>query len=130
MSSEVIQKYFNNRLEIVENQGHRLLKCSFDVFKAKRHFLICKCSPRTNKCILMLVLGFNLYLIISRKSVHKGKNLATRTLIQNLINKWWGNCPYDRHDSNHGNQYICGSLPTYYPLEQGLKLTPSRERDR
>ena len=38
----------------------------------------------------MLVLRFNLYLIIFGKSVHKGKNLATRTLIQNLINKWCG----------------------------------------
>ena len=38
----------------------------------------------------MLVLRFNLYLIISRKAIHKGKNLATHTLIQNLINKWCG----------------------------------------
>ena len=38
----------------------------------------------------MLVLRFNLYLIIFEKAVHKGKNLATRTLIQNLINKWCG----------------------------------------
>ena len=38
----------------------------------------------------MLVLRFNLYLIVSRKAIHKGKNLATRTLIQNLINKWCG----------------------------------------
>ena len=38
----------------------------------------------------MLVLRFNLYLIISRKVVHKGKNLATHTLIQNMINKWCG----------------------------------------
>ena len=38
----------------------------------------------------MLVLRFNLYLIVSEKSIHKGKNLATCTLIQNLINKWCG----------------------------------------
>ena len=38
----------------------------------------------------MLVLRFDLYLIISGKAVHKGKNLAPRTLIQNLINKWCG----------------------------------------
>ena len=38
----------------------------------------------------MLVLRFNLYLIIPEKDIHKGKNLATRTLIQNLINKWCG----------------------------------------
>ena len=38
----------------------------------------------------MLVLRFNLYLIISEKDIHEGKNLATHTLIQNMINKWCG----------------------------------------
>ena len=38
----------------------------------------------------MLVLRFNLDLIIPRKAVHEGKHLATRTLIQNMINKWCG----------------------------------------
>ena len=38
----------------------------------------------------MLVLRFNLYMIVSGKAVHKEKNLATCTLIQNLINKWCG----------------------------------------
>ena len=38
----------------------------------------------------MLVLRFNLYMIIPKKSIHKGKNLATHTLIQNMINKWCG----------------------------------------
>ena len=73
-----------------ENQGHRPLKRSSSVFKAERHFSIRKCSPRTNKCGLMQVLGFNLDLIISGKAVHKGEHLATRTLIQNLIYKWCG----------------------------------------
>ena len=87
MSNEIIQKYLDNWLEIMENQGHYPLKCSSGIFKAKRHFSICKSSPRTNKCGLMLVLGFNLYL---EKAVHKGKNLATCTVIQNIINKWCG----------------------------------------
>ena len=38
----------------------------------------------------MLVLRFNLYLIIPGKAVHEGEHLATHTLIQNLIYKWWG----------------------------------------
>ena len=38
----------------------------------------------------MLVLGFDLYLIVSGKSIHKGKYLTPGTLIQNLINKWCG----------------------------------------
>ena len=87
MSSEVIQKYFDNFLEILEDQGHRPLKCSSGVFKAERHFLMCKRSPRTIKCSLVLVLRFNMDLIILRKAVHKGEHLTTRTLIQNLIYK-------------------------------------------
>ena len=38
----------------------------------------------------MLFLRFDLYLILSKKAFHKGKYLASRTLIQNLINKWCG----------------------------------------
>ena len=38
----------------------------------------------------MLVMRFNLYLIIPRKVIREGEHLATRTLIQNLINKWCG----------------------------------------
>ena len=90
MSSKVIQKKFKNLFEIMEDEGHSPLKSGSSVLKAKRHFLICKGSPRKNKCSLMLVLRFNLYLIVSKKSIHKGKNLATHTLIQNLINKWCG----------------------------------------
>ena len=90
MSSKFIQKYLDNRFKIVEDQGHGPLKSSSGILKAKRHFSICKRSQRTNKCSLMLVLRFNLYLIISGKAVHEAKNLATRTLIQNLINKWCG----------------------------------------
>ena len=38
----------------------------------------------------MLVLGFDLDLIVSGKAIHKGKYLASHTLIQNLINKCCG----------------------------------------
>ena len=38
----------------------------------------------------MLILGFDLNLIISGKTIHEGEYLASRTLIQNLINKWCG----------------------------------------
>ena len=38
----------------------------------------------------MLVLRFDLYLIVFEKVVDKGKYLASRTLIQNMIDKWCG----------------------------------------
>ena len=74
----------------MEDQGHSLLKNGSKVFKAERHFLICKGTPRTNNGSLMLVLRFDLYLIVSRKAIHKGKYLTSSTLIQNLIDKWCG----------------------------------------
>src|SRR5713226_7454945 len=88
MRNKVIQKDFNNRFEIMEDQGHSPLKSGSDIFKAEKHLPICKGTPRKNKGSLMLVLRFDLYLIVSGKAVHKGKYLASRTLIQNLINKW------------------------------------------
>src|SRR5713226_6773030 len=88
MSSKVIQKDFNNRFEIMEDQGHSPLKSGFGVFKAERHLSICKGTTRTNKGSIMLILGFDLYLIVSRKAVYKGKYLASCTLIKNLIDKW------------------------------------------
>ena len=67
----------------MEDQGHSPLKSGSDIFKAERHLPICKGTPRTNKCSFMLVLGFDLDLIVSGKAVHKGKYLASLTLIQN-----------------------------------------------
>ena len=66
----------------MEDQGHSPLKSGSGVFKAERHFSICKGTPRTNKGSLMLVLKFDVYLIVSGKAVHKRKYLASRTLIQ------------------------------------------------
>ena len=74
----------------MENQGHSPMKSGSGIFKAEGNLSICKGTPRTNESSLMLVLGFNLYLIVSGKAVHKGKNLATHALIQNLIDKWCG----------------------------------------
>ena len=79
----------------------------------------------------MLILGFDLNMIISGKTIHEGEYLTSHTLIQNLINKWCGKIILlDKDDLNHGNQCIYGSLRASYPPKQDLKPTPSRERDR
>ena len=93
MRSKVIQKDFDNLFEIIEYQGNSPLKSGSNVFKAERHLSICKGTPRKNKGSIMLILEFYLYLIVSRKVVHKGKYLAFHTLIQNLIDKLCGNYP-------------------------------------
>ena len=74
----------------MKGKGHSPLKCCSDIFKAKGHLQVRKSTPRTNESSLMLALGFDLNLIISRKSIHKGENFASYTLIQNLVNKWCG----------------------------------------
>ena len=74
----------------MKGKGHSPLKCFSSIFKAEGHLPVHKSTPRTNESNLMLVLGFNLYLIVSRKAIHKRKYLASRTLIQNLIDKWCG----------------------------------------
>ena len=74
----------------MKDQVHGPLKCSSGIFKAEGNLLICKSSPRTNKCSLVLVLRFNMDLIIPEKAVQKGEHLATCTLIQNMIYKWCG----------------------------------------
>jgi hypothetical protein len=38
----------------------------------------------------MLVLGFDLYLIVSRETIHERKYLVACTFIDNLVNKWSG----------------------------------------
>jgi hypothetical protein len=77
-------------LEIVKSESHGMLEDCSGVFKAERHFSICKSTPRTYKCCLVLILRFDLDLVISKKSIHKRKYLASYTLIENLINERCG----------------------------------------
>jgi len=37
-----------------------------------------------------MVVGINLYLIVSRETIHERKYLTACTFIKNLINKWGG----------------------------------------
>jgi hypothetical protein len=74
-------------LEIVKTKGHGTLEGFSDIFKAERHFSVCKSTPWTNKCCLMLILDFDLNLIIPLKSVHKIKYFTSCTLVKNLVNE-------------------------------------------
>jgi hypothetical protein len=64
VSSEIVEIGFDYMLEIVKHGGHSSLEGCFRIIKAKRHFPICECTPRTNKFRLMLVLGINLNFVI------------------------------------------------------------------
>jgi hypothetical protein len=64
VSSEIVEIGFDYMLEIVKCEGHSSLEGFSDVLKAERHLPVCECTPRENKCHLMLVLGLNLNLVI------------------------------------------------------------------
>jgi hypothetical protein len=74
-------------LEIMNNERHGPLESGANIFKTKRHLTICECTPRTNECHFVLVLGFDLDLIISQKIVHEIKGFATSTFINDLVDE-------------------------------------------
>jgi hypothetical protein len=60
-------------LEVMEIKIHGLLKGRTSIFETKRHLTIRECTPWTIECCFVLVLGFDLYLIISQKLSMKEK---------------------------------------------------------
>jgi hypothetical protein len=65
VSNEIIKVGFDYILVIVKREGHGLLEGYSGVFKIERNFLVCKSTPRTNKCHIMLILRFNMNLVVS-----------------------------------------------------------------
>ena len=90
VSSNIIKVGFDYVLDIVKRESHGMLEGCSKIFKAERHFPVCKSTPRTYKCRLMLVLRFDLDLVIARKSIQKRKYFSSHTLIENLINERHG----------------------------------------
>jgi hypothetical protein len=58
-----------------------------NILQAKRNIAISECTPRTDKSCFMLVLGFDMYLIISRETIHEKKDLTACAFIDNLVDK-------------------------------------------
>ena len=90
MSWKVIQVWLKNMSNIVKGIRHRVLECSPNILQAKREFIIRKQSPRTDECDLVLIGWENVDLIITRKSIHKGKNLTPCIIINDLIDERGG----------------------------------------
>jgi hypothetical protein len=77
-------------LEIMESKRHGPLKGRSSIFETKRHLTIRECTPWTNECRFVLVFGFDLYLIISLKTIHEREGLTTCTFINYLVDEWCG----------------------------------------
>jgi hypothetical protein len=63
-------------LEIMKFEGHSSLEGCSDVLKDKRHLSVCECTPRKNKCCLMLVLGLNLNSVNSGRQFGYEENIS------------------------------------------------------
>jgi hypothetical protein len=63
VSRKIFNVSFNYVLKIMKQESHGTLKGFSGVFKPQMHLSVCKSSPRTNKCHLVLILKFNLNLI-------------------------------------------------------------------
>ena len=72
--------------EVVERKRHGLLKSSSNIFQTKRHITISECTPWTDESGFVLVFELDLYLIVSRKTIHERKGFTTCAFIDYPIN--------------------------------------------
>ena len=73
--------------EFVEAVCHGVLEGGSNVFQAKGHDLICECAPWGCECHLIMVFFLDLDLVISRKTVHEGKEFMSGACIDDLIDE-------------------------------------------
>jgi hypothetical protein len=76
--------------DIVERKIDGPLKGVSSILQAKMHLSISKCTPWRDKSCFMLVFRINLYLIVSQKTIHERKYLATCAFVENLVNERGG----------------------------------------
>ena len=79
---------------------HGPLECGSNVLQTKGNYSTFKCAPRGCKSSLVTILFLDLNLVISRKSIHEGKDFMSGTCIDNLIDEQcgeivFGTCPIE-----------------------------------
>ena len=67
---------------------NQTLICCPCILQTKGHHLITKQALTSDKGCLLLVYLIHPYLIVSRESIHKAKQLVTRSGIYQLVNTW------------------------------------------
>lgn len=90
MSREIIQVRLNDVSNVMERIRHCSLKCGPIIHKAKRELFIREGSSWIDKGCLILITQCNVYLAVSRKNVHKGKEFTPTTFINDLVNEGSG----------------------------------------
>jgi len=76
--------------QVMERKRNGSFKCSSNIFNSKRHLYIRESPPRTYKSHLVLILGSDVNLIVSKKSIHEGEYFSSCTLIDNMVNEGCG----------------------------------------
>lgn len=78
-----VERVFNV-MEIIQ---HFSLKIFPNILKAKKELFICKSPPWIDKGCPILISGRNVYLVVTRTIIHKGKYFTPSTFIDDLVYK-------------------------------------------
>lgn len=90
MRGKIIQIRLNDVSNVMESIWHLSLKIFSNILNAKRKLFIWKSPPWKDKGDLILIGRCIVYLVITRKTIHKGKNLTPSTFINDLVYKRCG----------------------------------------
>ena len=87
MSGKVIQVRLNDVVNIMKRIGHRPLKRSQNIFEAERELFVCESTPWIDKSCIFLIGRHNVNMVVTKKTIHKGKNFTPNKFINDLINE-------------------------------------------
>ena len=76
---------------------HGVLEGGSSIFEAKGHDSVGECAPWGCECRFATVFFPDLYLVVSRKTVHEGKGFMSSACINNLINERCGEIVFGTH---------------------------------
>lgn len=84
---KIIKIGLNNMFEIVERKRHVPLEGSLNTLKAKKIIFVGEGPPRRDKGCFVLIGKEDINLVISKKSIHKGKYLTQITFVDDFVDK-------------------------------------------
>jgi len=87
MSGKFIQVSLDNVANVMKLIGHCPLKHSSNIFEIEGELLVREHTPWTNKGCLFLIGQRDVDLVMTIKTIHKGKDLTPGTFINDLINE-------------------------------------------
>ena len=120
LRNEVVKTNQHNVNEVIEAVCHGALEGGSSIFQAKGHDSICEGAPWGCECALVMIFFSDLDLVISRKSVHEGKDLICGACINNLIDEGCGKVVFETHPVEVAE--VCAKQMVPYFLFTGTGL--------